>query len=159
MRPIKYVLFFVLIICTGCYPRFEFDSVDHYRIKMNAHDVMDLYDKKRSATEDKLLHVFNENSPFADKTVLARYYTRQTITDNENLEVMASIYHEKFSFTSSHAACVPNYRDILVFKSGNDTIGISKICFECGLHSNTGFKDADIQLSEGDFEKMEALLR
>ena len=57
-------------------------------------------------------------------------------------------------------ACDAFYRAILIFKKKDKVVGVSKICFDCGLNWTIG-SERNVMLfgQEGDYEKLEKLLQ
>jgi hypothetical protein len=61
---------------------------------------------------------------------------------------------------ASYAACIPTYRDILIFKKRNKTVATARICFECGLHDIRGTSQNTEEFGQsGDYDKLEEVLR
>jgi hypothetical protein len=139
-------------------PFYDFDQVEYYKSHL-------------SFEEQKLLQ---RNDTIGFKILMKRYpeklidntffekliqnYTLENIDPKLN-DSISGIYSEKFSGEGLFPACDPFYRDILIFKKENKIVGISKICFECGLHWTIGSKRDVLLLGQkGDFEKLEKIL-
>ncbi len=83
-------------------------------------------------------------------------------------EVMASakfkeidgIFMEKQTSENLATACIPVYRDILVFKKEGKVTGVAKICFSCGAYQIKGTTAHTANFGQdGDYGKLERILR
>ena len=80
--------------------------------------------------------------------------------DKSKFGEINKIFVEKTVNQIADYACIAVYRDILIFKKQNKTVGIAKICFECfkkqiiGTNANTENFGQD-----GDYEKLEKILK
>ena len=121
--------------------------------------------EKKTSNEKALLEIVNLEYPTSlnDQNLLKNLeilYPKKKKIEQSKLNTLASIYSEKFHGDYSLAACEPIYRDILIFKKENNIIGVSKICFECGLHYTIGTTKNTEQLGQnGDYEKLNLLLK
>ena len=60
----------------------------------------------------------------------------------------------------SETACIPVFRDILIFKKNNKSIGIAKICFECEKSHIVGTNKNIENFGQcGDFSKLMNILK
>lgn len=66
-----------------------------------------------------------------EKTLLRHNYKKMILSLKQQKEI-ESIFSEKDSLQTNGYACVPEYRDIFLFKKKEKTIGLAKICFKCG---------------------------
>lgn len=87
-------------------------------------------------------------------------YPQKKIINKSKFAILSNIYSEKYHGDYALAACEPYYRDILIFKKQHKIIGISKVCFECYLHSTIGSTQNTEQLGQnGDYAKLQDLLK
>lgn len=159
-----------LIACNSkpknnCKPYFEFDELEHYSITTT------LEVERRLSIRDSL-------SPLELKLndVLLQP-KRAKLADTVNLLNLEAIGFKKQSIPASKfnsinqffceknyeelvsTACIPVYRDVLIFKRQNKIIGTAKICFDCGYHVIAGAKvNTDAFGQYGDYEKLQKLL-
>ncbi|PWB19019.1 hypothetical protein, partial [Flavobacterium sp. HTF] len=63
--------------------------------------------------------------------------SKLSINQQQEIE---DIFSEKDSLMNDGYACSAEYRDIFIFKKKEKTIGIAKICFECGRFQIIGSK-------------------
>lgn len=81
--------------------------------------------------------------------------------DPSSNEKINDIYQKKSSpIFKTSMACEPVYRDILIFKKNQKTIGISKICFECDKSINIGINGKLASFErKSDFENLKKVLK
>ena len=64
--------------------------------------------------------------------------TEKVINSKYFQELNSAIFVEKKCHNIYAVACIPVFRDILVFKKKNKVIGLAKICFKCGMYHIEG---------------------
>ena len=94
-------------------------------------------------------------------TILAMPFAVMLIgIDKSKFIEINKIFVEKTVNKSMDYACPADYRDILIFKNKNKTVGIAKICFECFKNQILGTKaNTENFGQDGDYEKLEKLLK
>ncbi|MNK71121.1 hypothetical protein D3C87_905630 [compost metagenome] len=58
-------------------------------------------------------------------------YKKSNLSSKQQRQIQ-DVFSEKDSIQTNEYACIPEYRDIFIFKNKKKTIGIAKICFKCG---------------------------
>lgn len=141
----KYSILLVIVI-SGCRLNnkhevnkgyFDYDEVIHYRSNFEENLLGELFDNKsKSITDsiklgvivDDIPHSINDTS-FIFKLESIGYEKRMIAKDK--FSRLSEIFKEKQHPKISNSKCVNIYRDILVFKNKNKTVGIVKVCFDC----------------------------
>lgn len=144
---------------------FSYDQIDFYHIDFDENNILELDKKKHNSKIDKLkndilIGDFPKNIKEIDflKSMDKIGYIKKEIPRNKFSEI-DKIFIEKTVNESSSYACIPVYRDILVFKNKGKVIGIAKICFGCYQHRIIGTKINDENFGQnGDYEKLVILL-
>ena len=57
----------------------------------------------------------------------------QLLLNKKKKTEVENVFTEKDSVPSSFSSCIPYYRDFFIFKSNDSLVGISKVCFGCGV--------------------------
>ncbi|MFB9109209.1 hypothetical protein [Flavobacterium gyeonganense] len=127
-------------------PFFDSDEINHYFGNYTLESVIDFTGKsKRSKKQQELeclfVGYFPDSIPKEDfgQILLSHNYKKSNLTIKQQKEI-ENIFSEKDSLQMSAYACVPEYRDIFLFKKKEKTIGIAKICFKCGRFQIVGSK-------------------
>lgn len=146
---------------------FDFDNVDYYFKDINENDVFKVYDdpksKDKESKEYKYLQIVEGNYPnllnneFSTNLINNGYYKRRI--DSNRFGDLNSIFSETKCDDGYAMACIPVYRDILIFYKEGKIIGIAKICFGCRQYHIIG---TDKNLEDfgqcGGYEKLQDLL-
>jgi len=169
----KYTPIAVLLLLFSCTTKeqadkisyFDFDEVIHYSLDISDYEILQLIDIDNKSVQDSLLieaildpkptsiedsDFFEnlKNSGFAIQTINEDYHSR-----------IDHIFSEKNHEESFASACIPFYRDYLLFKQNNKPIGIAIICFTC---SQTEIFGTDRNTSDfgqsGDYAKLYSIL-
>ena len=133
----KLVLLLLTVIICSCKSgaQNDFDTIIHYSItdeKALQNENNNSFNKLYSGLEapksiekdfEKKLISYGYVKTIVPKDKISAIF--QTISNDINLK-----YHE--------VACIPMYRDILLFQKDNKTKAILKVCFECGMNSVSG---------------------
>lgn len=149
----------------NCNPYFLFDEVIQYSIKIDARLAEELGPKKnKTEQEENLTSLLIGPLPLtlSDTTLLKEAenvgYVRTSL-DNKYFQQIEEIFCERKHKDGIAYACMPIYRDILVFKRKNKIIGTAKICFTCRQHRITGTTlNTEMFGQSGDFGKLDTLL-
>jgi len=101
----------------------EFDEIIHYKLDTLAVDEMDIKDilsgeAIQNISDTLIIDRFTEFGFVRSEVGKSDYIKlNQALTSNQN--------------TIDNTKCLPIYRDLLILKKKNKTVGIFKICFEC----------------------------
>ena len=144
---------------------FDFDEVEYYNKDISLQEWAEIARKKNKTTEEiALLKILNTDYPTSLNDLnfiadLEELYSKKIKIDKSKFKEINNIFSEKYHGNYELYGCEAFYRDILVFKKDNTIIGISKICFECSLHSTIGTEKNTEQLGQnGDYAKLKLLL-
>ncbi|MDQ0784234.1 hypothetical protein [Chryseobacterium sp. W4I1] len=144
---------------------FDYDAIDHYHINMDENSIMALDTIPNRSKKDqlKLDILINKTPKDINDTQfiksLDKLGFKQTVIRSHNFKKINEIFIEKTVSENIEYACIPIYRDILIFKRQKKVIGIAKICFECnqkhivGTNANTENFGQD-----GDYPKLLQIL-
>ena len=149
---------------------FDFDQVIHYEYLKNDAN-LEKYgeEQKKYSSDDKLRRriIIGKNyengmpksetdTLFLEKLEILGFKKKNI--DKKYNKQLNNIFSENVSelFNSS---CFPFYRDILVFKKHNKTVGMTKICFECGQSLFYGQKNNTTYFGQKDeYEQLVKIL-
>ncbi|KAF2339510.1 hypothetical protein [Flavobacterium tistrianum] len=142
-------------------PFFDSDKIDHYFVNYTLDSIIisggeSKKSKKEKEFEGLFMGYFPDSIPKKnfEEILLSHNYKKSNLTIKQQKEI-ENVFSEKDSLQMSAYACVPEYRDIFIFKKKEKTIGIAKICFKCGRFQIIGSK-IDTQYF-GLFEELEKL--
>lgn len=167
------VLLFVLYFLLGCNtnsksnckPYFEFDELNHYFIDISPGEEIKLMEIDSLSKDELWLNdvlLQPKRTKLADTISLLNLETigfAKQIIPASKFSSINQIFCEKNYEQLVSTACVPVYRDVLIFKMQSKIIGTAKICFDCGYHVITGAKvNTDAFGQFGDYEKLHKLL-
>lgn len=154
----KYIFILIVIIISSCKnsnkaevadekvvkkelrPFFDSDKIDHYHVDYIL-ELENLKSKKNKEFSDLFMGYFPDSIPKKDfeETLLRHNYIKSALSVKQEKEI-ENIFSAKDSLQMSGYACVPEYRDIFIFKKKEKTVGIAKICFKCGRFQIIGSK-------------------
>ncbi|MBF4492222.1 hypothetical protein IRZ83_07430 [Flavobacterium sp. JLP] len=142
-------------------PFFDADKIDHYFVNYTLDSIIisggeSKKSKKEKEFEDIFMGYFPDSIPKKsfEEILLSHNYKKSNLTIKQQKEI-ENVFSEKDSLQMSAYACVPEYRDIFIFKKKEKTIGVAKICFKCGRFQIVGSK-IDTQYF-GLFDELEKL--
>ncbi|AWK03869.1 hypothetical protein HYN56_06355 [Flavobacterium crocinum] len=160
----RYIFILVVIVFTSCNdskkaeahnekvvkkelrPFFDADKIDHYFVNYTLDSIIisgekSKKSKKEKEFEDLFMGYFPDSVPKKDfeKILLSHNYKKSNLTLKQQKEI-ENVFSEKDSLQMSAYACVPEYRDIFIFRKKEKTVGIAKICFKCGRFQIIGSK-------------------
>lgn len=128
---------------------FDYNEIDYYQIETKEDEITELDQNQGKSKIDKLKYdlVIGETPESINDLDFLNYmdkvgYLKKKINPS-NFENINKIFVEKPEEEMVVAACVPVFRDILVFKKNGKITGIAKICFSChqyrmiGTNANT----------------------
>ncbi len=116
---------------------FDYDEVDYYSIDITENDAMKLDSLSKFSKTNQLKYDLISND-FPDKLYQIDFekkiekvgYKMKSIGKND-FKSLNKIFIEKTYQDGITFACIPVYRDILIFKKNKKIIGFTKICFDC----------------------------
>jgi len=119
-------------------PFFDSDKIDHYFVNYTLDSIIisggeNKKSKKEKEFEGLFMGYFPDSIPKRgfEQILLSHHYKKSNLTAKQQKEI-ENVFSEKDSLQMSAYACVPEYRDIFIFKKKEKTVGIAKICFKCG---------------------------
>ncbi len=148
-----------------CNPYFYFDKVEHYFLDMEEDSLWEIEEKtEKTDKEIKQLELLIQYTPdkLEDTTYLIdleKLDFVKTNIDSNKFEQLNSIFCKRKHKEVIAMSCIAIYRDILVFKRDNKTIGIAKLCFDCDRYVITGTSlNSDDFGQSGDFQRLYEVL-
>lgn len=132
---ILFILFFSS--CTKDYFFSDFDTVEYYTLK---NDSLIDYDNKGDSIAIEILnndYPSELNNKEFYKVVQQQKFLKKIIKNND-VAKLNEIFTPTYSIVFSENACIPNYRDILIFKKNSSVVGLAKICLECKQYHFVG---------------------
>ncbi len=72
--------------------------------------------------------------------LLLKYDLKKSNLSRKQQRQIQDVFSEKDSIEINELACIPEYRDVFIFKKKEKTVGIAKICFKCGRFQIIGSK-------------------
>ncbi|AZZ57708.1 MULTISPECIES: hypothetical protein [Weeksellaceae] len=143
---------------------FEYDKIDHYKNEIDS-----IYELTSNREISKLNNLKSEivlgdkpkdlNDTEFFKSLEKIGYKKSEISQSK-FEEINKIFVEKTVSQNLDYACPAVYRDILIFRKQNKTVGIAKICFECFKSQIIGTKANTENFGQnGDYEKLEEILK
>jgi len=144
---------------------FEFDEVDYYKSDIDEGEYGDQYDSAQNSKIDKLKFdiVFGDVPESINDTTFIKSmkkigYEKKKI-DSKDLAEFNKIFAEKTAIEGVTAACIPVFRDVLVFKNKGKVSGVAKICFSCHQYEIVGnLGSIESFGSDNDYESLGVLL-
>ena len=145
---------------------YDSDEIDHYYLNISEKAALDILKIDHKTSDElilsKLLCSYYPNSiseiNLEDK--LKKFKFVKTVLDKTKKTQVENIFSEKDSIQSDFSGCIPYYRDIFIFKKNDSIIGISKVCFGCGVSQFIGSKiNTDGFGLRSELEKLEIILR
>lgn len=145
---------------------FDFDSVDCYHNEIDDLQLLELDQSKLTPKQQMLNDLVLEDTPksIVDTAFITQLepigFKKNRISEVEKINTLKEIYREKSHKESFATTCITVYRDILIFRSNDSIVGISKICFDCQNHKTIGTQvNMDNFGQSGDYGKLARLLR
>lgn len=118
-------------------PFFDYDELTHYKINITDEDFEKIdWNKSKNKLLFNILTGFDQKEfkdavfwKNFDKIEKKQYQVNKKYFEELNSE----IFVEKEG-ASRGSACVPLFRDILIFKKNSKMIGMARICFKCEIN-------------------------
>ena len=119
----------------------DYDKIEHYSTDDNNLILLSINSKRYenlNETENKYIKTLEQNLPkkLTDTSLvyeLEKLNFRKEIVKKPKLDLIREIFSTEFCNSMQQNACIPEYRDIYIFKKRNRIVGIAKICFECQI--------------------------
>ena len=144
---------------------FEYDEVSHYSINISEDEATKLLDNHTSKNDEKKYDIImNDKFPKTIKEInfenkLSNFGFMKSEIKSENFNELNQIFVEKSEQDGIVSACIPIFRDLLIFKNKNHITGFVKICFECKHYHIIGTNAETKNFGQSqDFEKLEKIL-
>lgn len=168
MMKLIYFLGLVLVISckhsTTSAPDLEFNQAIHYTISIDDDTLFDLASRDGLTDYEQLkIEVLLNKTPesLSDTLLLENFgaigFTKTQLNTEQvsQLQYLFNIEHKKPVRVNE---CINIYRDILVLRQGNKTIGIAKICLECEAMLLTAAEQQNLHLRPGNYERLKDLM-
>jgi hypothetical protein len=143
---------------------FNFTQVDHYSIEISELEIWNMENTDSGQVNYEFYRILSNPYPanLDDTAFIAKLeplgYEKKKIPPSKHKQ-LDSLFSEKKHVDSYYFLCMPEYRDILVFRDNNDIVGIAKICFSCDQSHILGAKADTREFGmSGDFAKLGRLL-
>lgn len=144
---------------------FDYDQIDYYSTNLEEGKIEELDKNQNKSKVDKYKYTVTIDETPETITDLAFLKYMEKIgfvkkkIDSSKFPEINKIFIEKTASDGYAAACVPVFRDILIFKKLGKVIGIAKICFGCHQYRIIG-TDADTENfgTNNDYEKLKYIL-
>lgn len=126
-------------------PFFDSDRIDHYCLGSSdfEHSTNDNTGEKEKKKEFSSFFYGNYPDTISQKKfedILLKYKYKKSNLSVKQQKKIENIFSEKDSIQTDGYACIPEFRDIFIFKKKEKTVGIAKICFKCARFQIIGSK-------------------
>ena len=167
MKFIKIILVIIFIlICFSYFNKsfFDFDEIEYYHKNIAEEDLIKFLRAEEKLKTTQFSDIVINDYP---KTVNENFYkllakngfTKLPLNSDKYQEIN-DIFSKSICLTGVANACVPIYRDILIFKKNKKTVGIAKVCFACQQHHIVGSRENTNNFGNcGDYEELESILK
>ena len=148
-----------------CLPYFQFDKAEHYSISIDEGTVWDIEEKENKTNdESRLVELLLQGTPYKLSDTL-KFNNIETLgfkkkeIQKDKFSQLDQIFCERKHEDAMYSLCIAIYRDILIFKQNNKTIGFAILCFDCWDSIITGTNKNTLEFGQsGDFQKLGGLL-
>jgi len=142
---------------------FDYDYIEHYYIEQKGHVLYDNYDNIPNLEKLKIDLIQNSKPETLSDSSFIHHLGEIGFTKNEipksNYSDIREIFKDREIYTISSSVCAPIFRDILIFKKNNGTVGVAKICFECSYGQIVGTEVNTMDFGQqGNYTKLKKLL-
>jgi hypothetical protein len=144
---------------------FNFDSIEYYNIDIDENSAMDLSELQDKSELDKLRYdlIIGEapesigNLNFINNLVKIGF--KKSEIKSDDFKNISQLFSEKPEREGIYFACIPTFRDILIFKKNKKVVGIAKICFDCNQNQIIGSESNIDNFGQGDdYDKLNVIL-
>ncbi|MCC9071566.1 hypothetical protein LNQ49_08240 [Flavobacterium sp. F-65] len=145
---------------------FESDKIDHYYLDISEDKIINILCIKNKTKDEKELggllashYPDSISEPDFELKLKKFHFIKKELSEKKKKEV-ETVFSQKDSLQNEYSSCLPNYRDIFIFKRKNSIIGIAKVCFGCGVTQFLGTKvDTDGFGLPTELDKLEKIIR
>lgn len=145
---------------------FESDEIDHYYLDISEDKIIDILSIENRTKDEKELgellashYPDSISEPNFELKLKKFHFVKKELNEKKKKEV-ETIFSQKDSLQNEYSGCLPNYRDIFIFKRKDSIIGIAKVCFGCGITQFYGTKvDTDGFGLHTELDKLEKIIR
>jgi len=145
-------------------PFFAFDAVDYYKSDIDENTAMNLVNTQSPILDSiKYNLIIDETSEnisdeyFVNNLTKAGY--KKTEINSADFQQITNLFSEQPEREGLYFACIPIFRDILVFKKNEKVIGAAKICFGCNDYKIIGTNANTKNFGQGkDYEILSLIL-
>lgn len=145
---------------------YDSDKIDHYYLDISENVFFNLMRIENKTEDEKNLaqilasHYPNSISEPNFESNLKKYHFVKHELNGEKKKEVENIFSQKDSLRYEYAGCLPEYRDIFIFKRKDSIIGIAKVCFGCGISQFIGTKvDTEGFGLNTELDKLEKIIR
>lgn len=161
---VYYILtLFLFTACTQAY--FDFDEIIHYHFPIADDDGFKYSDIENKTHTDSLFdNILTQYEPSTVRDTiflnsLELQPIKKSIIDPKLFKDFQKIFTSRYHSKITEMACLPVFRDVLVFRKNKKTIGIAKICFHCDQNYIIGTSANTVAFGQsGDYKKLYNLL-
>ena len=146
-------------------PFFTFDAIDYYKNDIDENTAMNLSNLQNNSEFDKFKYdlIVGEtpnninNNNFTDNIIKVGF--KKTEIESKDFQSITQLFSESPERDGLYFACIPIFRDILVFKKNEKVIGVAKICFGCNRNKIIASKANTSNFGQGkDYELLSLIL-
>ena len=145
MKKLVFLLLTVIICSCKSGAQNDFDNITHYSItdeKALQNENTKSFNKFYSGLEAPK----SIEKDFEKKLISYGYVI--TIIPKERISTICKTVSNDINLKYHEVACIPMYRDILIFQKDNKTKAVLKICFECGMNALSGKFESNFNYKE-----------
>lgn len=145
-------------------PFFDFDAVDYYNYNIDENTAMNLLDYRKTALDSiKYNLILDETSEDISNEYfivnLTKAGFKKKEIESEDFQKLSNLFSEHPVREGLDFACIPIFRDILVFKKNEKVVGVAKICFGCNDYKIIGTDANTSNFGQGkDYEILSLIL-
>ncbi len=145
---------------------YDSDKIDHYYLDISEDKIIDILCIKNGTKDEKNLgqllaghYPDSISEPNFESDLKKFHFVKQELNGEKKKEV-ENIFSQKDSLQNEYSSCIPEYRDIFIFKRKESIIGIAKVCFGCGISQFIGTKvDTEGFGLQTELDKLEKIIR
>ncbi len=143
---------------------FDFDAVDYYHSDMDENTAANLINQQKTAIDSIQYNLIIDetsedisNAYFINNLEKAGF--KKIKIESADFKNLNQLFSEKAERDGLNFACIPIFRDILVFKKNDKVTGVAKICFGCNDYKIIGTDANTSNFGQGkDYEILSLIL-
>lgn len=144
---------------------FDYDEMTHYSNPFDEEQILELYERQSKSEIDSFksgiilggIPIKVSDTVFINK-LESIGFSKRNVNKSKFAEIN-KLFVEKPIEEWLGMGCINVYRDILIFKKQNKTIGIAKICFGCLANQIRGTgANTDNFGQNGDYRRLDSIL-